>query len=79
MDSEEASSLGAGISAAVAAGWFSSFEEAAKTMTHVNDITEPIPQNVKRYQDIIAIYSDIYPLTHGIFKKINSLHLTNKR
>ena len=79
MDSEEASSLGAGISAAVAAGWFSSFEEAAKTMTSVNDITEPIPQNVKRYQDLIMIYRDIYPVTRGIYKKINSLKLTNMK
>jgi xylulokinase len=79
MDSEEASSLGAGISAAVAAGWFSSFEEAAKTMTRVNDITEPIPQNVKRYQDLITIYRDIYPVTRGIYKKINSLKLTNMK
>lgn len=79
MDTEEASSLGAGISAAVAAGWFSSFEEAAKTMTRVKDITDPIPQNVKRYQDLIGIYRDIYPLTSGIYKKINSLKLTNKQ
>lgn len=73
MDSEEASSLGAGISAAVASGWFSSFEEAAKAMTHVNGINEPIPQNVKLYQDLKAIYKDIYPLTHGIYKKMKSL------
>ena len=73
MDSEEASSLGAGISAAVASGWFSSFEEAAEAMTHVHSITEPIPQNVKLYQDLKTIYQDIYPLTRGMFKKMKSL------
>jgi sugar (pentulose or hexulose) kinase len=79
MDSEEASSLGAGISAAVASGWFSSFEEAAKTMTRVTDITEPIPQNVKLYQDLKTIYRDIYPATLGIYKKIESLKLTTMK
>lgn len=73
MDSEEASSLGAGISAAVASGWYSSFEEAVKAMTHVNGITEPIPQNIKLYQDLKTIYKDIYPLTQGIYKKMKSL------
>jgi xylulokinase len=72
MDTEEASSLGAGISAAMAAGWFSSFEEAAKTMTRIKEITEPIPQNVRRYQDLKGIYKDIYPVTIGINKKISS-------
>lgn len=79
MDTEEASSLGAGVSAAVGAGWFSSFEEAARNMTHVKEITEPIPQNVKRYQDLTGIYRDIYPMTSGINKKISSLKLINKK
>lgn len=73
MDTEEASSLGAGISATVASGWFSSFEEAAKAMTHVHSITEPIHQNVRLYQDLKIIYKDIYPMTRGICKKLKSL------
>jgi sugar (pentulose or hexulose) kinase len=79
MASEEASSLGAGISAAVAAGWFSSFEEAAKTMTRVKDITKPIPQNVKRYLDLLAIYREIYPGIQGIYKKVHSFKTTGKK
>lgn len=79
MNTEEASSLGAGISAAMAAGWFSSFEEAAKAMTCVKEITEPIAQNVRRYEDMIGIYREIYPMTCGINKKINSLKLAQKR
>lgn len=72
MASEEASSLGAGISAAVAIGWYPSFEAAAKEMTHVMNVTEPITRNVKQYQDLLLIYGDIYPNIKGIFKKIRS-------
>lgn len=40
----EASALGAGISAAVGAGWFANFEDAANAMTHYNDETiQPNP------------------------------------
>jgi sugar (pentulose or hexulose) kinase len=79
MDSEEATSLGAGISAAMAAGWFNSFEEAAKSMTRVKGITEPIPQNVRQYQDLKGIYRNIYPITRGLNKEINALKLTGKK
>jgi sugar (pentulose or hexulose) kinase len=68
MSSDEASSLGAGISAAVAAGWFPSFEEAAKNMVHVKGITEPITQNVERYRNQLIIYREIYPAIRDISK-----------
>jgi len=76
MASDEASSLGAGISAAVAAGWFSSFEEAANNMTGISTITEPIPKNVIRYRELSSIYRDLYPGLRGIFKKIQSFKTT---
>ncbi|MBG0859526.1 MAG: FGGY-family carbohydrate kinase [Bacteroidales bacterium] len=66
MSSDEASSLGSGISAAVGAGWFTSFEEAAKTMVHVKGITEPIAQNSKLYQDLLNKYREIYPAIRDI-------------
>ncbi len=66
MASEEASSLGAGISAAIAMAWFPSFKEAADHMTHVKDITEPIVQNVNQYQDLSMTFREIYPRIRGI-------------
>ncbi|MGB8491683.1 MAG: FGGY-family carbohydrate kinase [Bacteroidales bacterium] len=68
MSSDEASSLGAGISAAVAAGWFGSFEEAAKNMVHVKSVTEPIVQNAERYRNQLIIYRQIYPAIRKISK-----------
>jgi len=61
MSTDEASSLGAGISAAVAAGWFRTFEDAAKNMVHVNGITEPDSKVVKIYSNQMITYQKIYP------------------
>jgi sugar (pentulose or hexulose) kinase len=66
MFSDEASSLGAGISAAVAAGWFTSFREAAANMVHVKGITEPDSQNADRYKIQISKYKKIYPAIREI-------------
>jgi sugar (pentulose or hexulose) kinase len=68
MSSDEASSLGAGISAAVAAGWFPSFEEAAKNMVHIKGITEPITHNAERYHNQLNRYREIYPAIRDINK-----------
>lgn len=66
MSSDEASSLGAGISAAVAAGWFPSFREAAARMVHVRGITEPDSQNEERYHIQLSKYKKIYPAIREI-------------
>ena len=66
MSSDEASSLGAGISAAVAAGWFPSFREAAASMVHVKGITVPDPQNADRYHIQLSEYKKIYPAIREI-------------
>jgi xylulokinase len=72
MASEEASSLGAGISAAVAAGWFPSFKEAADSMTRVDDVKLPKPRNVEQYQDLLTIYRGIYPGIQAIYNNASS-------
>jgi xylulokinase len=70
MSSDEASSLGSGISAAVGANWFTSFEEAAKIMVHVKGITEPITQNAERYRNLLIKYQEIYPAIRKISKRV---------
>jgi sugar (pentulose or hexulose) kinase len=61
MSSDEASSLGAGIAAAVGAGWFASFQDAADNMIHVKGITSPVPDKVEIYKDLLNKYQTIYP------------------
>jgi xylulokinase len=68
MVSDEASSLGAGICAAVACRWFQSFEEAADKMVRVKCITLPVPQNSDRYRNLSDTYRQIYPAIREIGK-----------
>ncbi|MEK9669330.1 MAG: FGGY-family carbohydrate kinase, partial [Deltaproteobacteria bacterium] len=50
--SNEASALGAGISAAVGAGWFANFEEAAAAMTNEAELIEPDPKVAEKWEDL---------------------------
>jgi sugar (pentulose or hexulose) kinase len=62
LDTVEASALGVGIAAAVGAGWFGSFAEAAGAMTgHIVAETVPIEANVRRYRELRGIYADLWP------------------
>ena len=61
--SKEASALGAGISAAVGAGWFASFEEAAAAMTNEAELIEPDQNVAEKWQDLSMRQSKIYMIT----------------
>lgn len=57
----EASSLGAAIAAAVAIGWYQTFEDAAYAMTGIKKIIKPEKENNAIYQQLFAAYKKIYP------------------
>jgi xylulokinase len=58
----EASSLGAAICAATGAGWYPSAGSAAEKMAgKITRENQPIPRNVTRYAELMAIYRMIYP------------------
>jgi sugar (pentulose or hexulose) kinase len=59
--SAEASGLGAAIAAAVGAGWYASFQEAAKAMTRIHKRIKPNSDNHRRYQALFPIYKRLYP------------------
>ena len=64
--SNEASALGAGISAAVGAGWFANFEEAADAMTNETDLIEPDPKVAGKWEDLSSKQARPY----GFLKQI---------
>jgi len=67
----EASSLGAGVCAAVGAGWFPDAAAAAEAMSgEITRETEPSPERAARYADLLGIYREIYPQMRGIFSKL---------
>jgi sugar (pentulose or hexulose) kinase len=57
----EASSLGAGIAAAVGAGWFKTFHDAADSMTGIEKTVKPDQENHKKYLKLYKMYRRIYP------------------
>jgi sugar (pentulose or hexulose) kinase len=63
----EASCLGAGITAAVGAGWYKTFKEAAGEMSSIKKIIKPDMQNFKKYQKLYTVYKKIYPALKNIW------------
>ena len=64
--SNEASALGAGISAAVGAGWFANFEEAAAAMTNEADLIEPVPEVAELWQELSGKQARLYEILKQI-------------
>ena len=53
--------LGAAIAAAVGAGWYASFREAANAMTGIRKKIKPDSDNNKKYQELFPMYRRLYP------------------
>jgi xylulokinase len=60
-DQTDASALGAGISAAVGAGWYHSSKEAASEMTGRTKDFYPVRKNHQLYKQLFTSYKKIYP------------------
>jgi sugar (pentulose or hexulose) kinase len=70
----ETSTLGAAIDAAVGLKLFPDFHQALKSMTRVKHIFEPLPENVKIYQDLYQrVYLKIYKKLLPLFKEIRDI------
>lgn len=58
----EASSLGAGIAAAVGAGWFPDFRQAAAAMAgEVTRVFEPDAARAARYRELLGLQQELWP------------------
>ncbi len=70
----EASCLGAGMLAAVGAGWYPDAAAAARAMQgEVTAVVEPAPARASLYQDLLAVYRDLYPALRGTFARLAAL------
>jgi xylulokinase len=68
----EATSLGAAMCAAVGLGEYKDLREAAAVMVQVDKRFEPIPANVAIYQELFALYNDLFAsLTPSFFPGLN--------
>ena len=69
MNMEEGPAAGGAIMAAVGSGHFGSIEEACGELVKVSSVTEPIPENVKRYNDYYGSYRELYPALRDMYAK----------
>jgi sugar (pentulose or hexulose) kinase len=72
-EAAEASSLGAGIAAAVGIGWYGSFAEAAKAMTRTGAVFQPDPTLADFHDELLALYADLYPRLRDLFPRLARL------
>ncbi|MFJ3486517.1 FGGY-family carbohydrate kinase [Pseudomonas sp. NPDC090202] len=71
---QEASSLGAGIAAAVGAGWYASFAEAAQVMTQDGETFLPNPALREFHQELLALYRELYPRLRDLYPRLARLN-----
>lgn len=68
--SDEVGSLGAAICAGVGVGIFKDFS-VANQFVEITGTTKPIPENVKRYQEILPLFEKSYAALEPIFEEIH--------
>lgn len=65
---KEQASIGAAMTAAVGSGYFKDYEEACSQMVHLSsEVTEPIPENVKLYEEEFLRFKEIYFANKALF------------
>lgn len=70
----EASSLGAGIAAAVGCGWYRDFATAADAMTGASGRRfDPDPQRGARNAELLDLYADLYPRLRDLYPRLARL------
>jgi len=71
---QEASSLGAGIAAAVGAGWYEDFASAAQAMTQGGETFSPNPALREFHRELLALYSELYPRLRDLYPRLAKLN-----
>ena len=69
VSTSEGAAYGAGLLAAVGAGWFPTVEDAAGSLVSATVVATPGP-DVARYADAHAIYRDLYPALAPSFHRL---------
>ena len=65
---KEQASIGAAMTAAVGCGFYKDYEEACAQMVHLSpEATEPIPENVKKYEEEFQRFKEIYFANKALF------------
>lgn len=70
---QEASTLGAGIAAAVGAGWYPGFAEAAAAMTQGGETVLPQPAEQAFHRQLLEVYRELYPSVKHLYPRLAGL------
>lgn len=73
MNMEEGPAAGAAILAGVGAGYFKSVQEGCDAILKQGTIVDPIPENVKRYDEYFQIYHNLYRALKSSYDKQSEL------
>ena len=73
LNSREQSAYGASLTAAVATGFFSSVEEACQEWIKEVDRIEPVPERVKKYDQLYPIFAGLYSHLKEDFHSLSQL------
>jgi sugar (pentulose or hexulose) kinase len=68
----ETTSLGAGMHAAAAIGWYDSIADAAAGMSGEGPTYEPNDSSAERYGRLLEVYRDIYPRVKELFPRLSA-------
>ncbi|WP_297831808.1 FGGY-family carbohydrate kinase, partial [Pseudomonas sp.] len=71
---QEASSLGAGIAAAVGAGLYADFASAAYSMTQGGETLLPAPAQREFHRELFELYADLYPRLRDLYPRLAKLN-----
>ena len=66
LTNEQGPGLGAAMIAAVGLGWFDSLQDCAKEFVHFGKEYLPKPANVAKYDELYAIYHQVYDQTKDL-------------
>jgi len=66
LTSEQGPGMGAAMLAAYGCGWFESLKECADSFVSTVKTYIPIPENVEAYQNLFAIYQQVYTQTKNL-------------
>ncbi len=69
VNTTEGAAYGAGLLAAVGAGWYRSVEDAAADVVHATPVAAPGP-DAPRYADVHAVYRELYPALAPSFRRM---------
>jgi xylulokinase len=72
LSSEQGPAVGAAMLAAYGSGWYNSLQECADVFIQEATTYTPVPENVKRYNELFQLYKEVYSQTKVLNEGLKS-------